>query len=259
MANIFALLTVLLLAASGYLAYKNKEMYEAEISDRQTAESNLRRSQARLADEKDQRDTTIAERKGLEEDIAGLREEEEAQQKQNSSIEGQIEAKRGETEANEAKLNAVREQTAALGDLRDLAPKVNRLQVRLEEGRVEKASKESTVANLRSEINATESTIDGYKEINEAVTSKRSYFGSTSITAIYPQWGFVTLGAGNTSGVVAGSSLNVVRGGETVAKLRVRSVEAGRASADIDPESVSEDVTLMVGDRVVPADGGAAN
>jgi hypothetical protein len=52
--------------------------------------------------------------------------------------------------------------------------------------------------------------------------------------------------------VISGSTLEVQRDGATIAKLRVRSVEAGRAAAEIIPDSVAQDVTLMVGDKVVP-------
>ena len=74
----------------------------------------------------------------------------------------------------------------------------------------------------------------------------------TRIRSIYPTWGFVTLGAGNSSGVVTNSILDVVRNGSVVAKLMVTAVESGSSSASIIPDSLGEDVTLMVGDRVVP-------
>jgi hypothetical protein len=72
----------------------------------------------------------------------------------------------------------------------------------------------------------------------------------TSIRSIYPTWGFVTLNAGNNAGVTATSTLDVVRDGATIAKLLVTSVESRSASASIIPDSIAQDVTLMVGDRV---------
>ena len=48
------------------------------------------------------------------------------------------------------------------------------------------------------------------------------------------------------------SILDVVRNGSVVAKLMVTAVESGSSSASIIPDSLGEDVTLMVGDRVVP-------
>jgi hypothetical protein len=43
----------------------------------------------------------------------------------------------------------------------------------------------------------------------------------------------------------------VVRDGATIAKLLVTSVEGRSASASIIPDSIAQDITLMVGDRVV--------
>ena len=62
----------------------------------------------------------------------------------------------------------------------------------------------------------------------------------------------MTLAAGNHAGVVTNSILNVVRNGETIASLLVTAVESSSASASIVPDSLASDVTLMVGDRVVP-------
>ena len=57
--------------------------------------------------------------------------------------------------------------------------------------------------------------------------------------------------AGNNAGVNANSTLDVVRDGETIAQLLVTAVESRSASASIIPDSIAQDVTLMVGDRVV--------
>ncbi len=76
---------------------------------------------------------------------------------------------------------------------------------------------------------------------------------NTRIRSIYPTWGFVTLATGNAGGVVTNSTLDVVRDGSTIAKLLVTSVERNSASASIIPDSIAPDVTLMVGDRVIPA------
>jgi hypothetical protein len=72
----------------------------------------------------------------------------------------------------------------------------------------------------------------------------------TRIRTIYPSWGFVTLASGNNAGVVTNSTLNVVRDGGTIAKLLVTAVEMSTSSASIVPDSMGEEVTLMIGDRV---------
>lgn len=252
MANIFAIITAVILAASAYVAYKNKEMYNLEIEARQTAERNLKKSQERLEDLRSQRDATMDERKGYEEETLVAQKKEAEQSEKNAGIQSDIDSKREQVADNKAKINAIKEKTAELGELSELAGKIKRLGSEIAGLEDDQANKTATLANLIGEKNGTESTIGRYKEINSNVSKQKSYFGSTRITAIYGNWGFVTLGAGNSAGVVAGSRLDVVRGGEVVAKLQVRSVEAGRASADIVPDSLAEDTVLMVGDKVVP-------
>ena len=99
----------------------------------------------------------------------------------------------------------------------------------------------------------TEGVIAAYRATDANYANKRSFFESTRISSIFPAYGFVTLPVGNSAGVVSGSSLDVVRDGEVVARLRVSSVEAGRSAAEIVPDSLAQDTVLMVGDRVVPS------
>ena len=107
--------------------------------------------------------------------------------------------------------------------------------------------------NLTAQIAATDAQVAATKGRFENYTNGQSLPElNTRIRSIYPNWGFVTLAAGNNAGVVTNSTLNVVRGGETIAQLLVTAVESSSASASIVPDSMASDVTLMVGDRVVP-------
>ena len=56
----------------------------------------------------------------------------------------------------------------------------------------------------------------------------------------FPNWGFVVLSKGNGGGVFANANLEVKRGKDVVAKLRVRNVEQNSAVADLIPGSVAE-------------------
>lgn len=253
MANIFAIITAVLLAASAYVAYKNKTAYEAEIQARVDAEGLLSRQQARLAGLVSDRDSTIARRTAVEEDTAGKREVQEEAESANAKLKTDISEKRDEVRSNESKLNEIREQTAELGEISEIAPNITRLRDQITSLRDERDSKQATLSNTLARRTATQGSIDRYVDENGKVSRQQSFFDTARIRAIFPTYGFVTLSAGNSAGVVAGSTLDVVRGGETVAQLRVRTVESGSASADIIPDSVSEDFVPMVGDIVKPA------
>ena len=253
MANIFAAITAVLLLASAYVAFKNQQAYEKEIADSQTAQKRLDVSRERLAQLRRERDDTIEERTGVEEDTVAKQGVESERKSGNDQLQGDINTKRQDVADNAEKITEIEDQTKELGEIRDLADNIRRMRSEITGLEDDKAGKDAKLANLIANKNSTETSIDGYRKQNESFAKQQSFFGSTRISAIYGPWGFVTLAAGNNAGVVTGSTLDIVRDGEVIAKLRVRSVESSRAAADIIPDSMVEDVTLMVGDRVVPA------
>lgn len=253
MANVFAILSALALAAAAFLAMKNKEAYATEIDSRKNEEKRLATSTARLEDLQTQFNDTEKERKETEEVTVGLREKEAAQQKKNKVIEDDIASKKTETDGNASKISEIEDQLKEVGNIEELVGKVKRTAAEVERLTGEIASNDATLADLTSEKTRTEGVIAKYREVDGNYSNRRSFFSTTRISSIFPAYGFVTLPIGNSSGVVSGSSLDVTRDGAVVAKLRVTSVEAGRCAAAIVPDSLAEDTVLMVGDRVVPS------
>ena len=68
-----------------------------------------------------------------------------------------------------------------------------------------------------------------------------------SIVQVDRAYGFITLSAGNNSGVVSGATLDIKRGGTNVGQAKVTNVEQGYAIADVLGVSASE---IQVGDTV---------
>lgn len=253
MANIFAAITAVLLAASAYIAYKNQQAFTKEVEDSKQAKQHLDTSRKRLADLIDERDSTEKERKGVEEDTVAKQEVEAERKAGNEKLTGDIASKRDEVKENADKIAEIEDQTKEQGNLLDLADNIRRMSTEIAGLEDEKAGAEAKLANLLGVKASTEGTIDGYRKIDQSFAKQQSYFSSARIGAIFGPWGFVTINAGNTAGVVTNSTLDVERDGEVVAKLRVRSVESNRAAADIIPGSLAEDEVLMVGDKVVPS------
>lgn len=253
MANIFAILTAVLLLASAYLAHKNKEAYSKEISDRMDAEKRLATSQSKLSRLQQQYNDTVADKTATQEATVSLREQEQQQTTKNTQLSTDIGAKKKQSDEQAAQIAEIKEKTKDAGEIEELAGKIERLREEIVAYEDEKATKEAERSSLLAQRNSTSNTIQAFKDETNKISSKKSY-GNARISSIFGPWGFVTLSSGATGGIVSGSTLNVMRGGEPVAELRVRSVEANRASADIVPNSVAEGTTLMVGDRVVPAE-----
>ncbi|MFD0892631.1 hypothetical protein KBB96_14500 [Luteolibacter ambystomatis] len=251
MAKTFGILTFLVLAASAFVGFKNKEKYDAEIHERQTAEQRLDKSKVRLKKAQDDLAATTAKRKETEAEVARLNTEKASLTEANNKIKADVEAKTAEVEANKAKLTALKEKLESAGDLQTLGPKMKATTAQIEELTQTINTSNATLANLTAESGRLDKVIANLRAIGERYPAKKSDPAlKTRISAIYPNWGFVTLASGNTGGVVANSNLKVVRDGETIAKLQVTATEAGTSSASIVPESLKTDTVLMVGDLV---------
>jgi len=148
-------------------------------------------------------------------------------------------------------IDALADQLKELGDVKELATKLRRMKDELAELQSDIDQTTTKLNNLIAEKNRTASVIAAYEEENAWRNANLSNPKlSTRIASIYDTYGFVTLPVGNTAGVVGGSSLDVVRDNEVIAKLLVKSVEASTAAAEIIPGSLRADTVLMVGDQI---------
>ena len=279
MANLFGIFTAVFLALAGFVAYKNKEAYKGEIAKTgnethrkteydiglktsletkktqfENEKQNLGYNQGRLKRAQTDFKDTKEKREGVDGENVKLGEEKFAQDKVNEGLKAQKEEKTAKINENKAKLDDIREKTSKVGDINVLASKLRGLKSDIEELTQNIGDHEAKLANLNNENTQAEAHIKALKDKFEIISQNRSLPTlKTQIRSIYPTWGFVTLAAGNDSGVVTGSTLDVIRDGTPIAKLLVTAVERNSASASIMPDSIAQDVTLMVGDRVIPS------
>ncbi len=253
MANVFGILTAIVLALSAFVAFKNKARYETQIGVTQAEKEKLTKSKARLSNDKEVQGALPGEISGVDGEVESLTSQEAAKQKANTALKAEVESKTKKIATNKEQLDDIRAKTEKVGDLQQLAGKMRTMNAELAELTESISGSEAKLANLTAQGAATQAQIDAANEKSAKYSSGESLPGlNTRIRSIYPNWGFVTLAAGNSSGVVNNSTLSVVRGGETIASLLVTAVETNTASATIVPDSLGADVTLMAGDRVVP-------
>jgi myosin heavy subunit len=252
MANILGIFTAIILAVAAFVALKNKAALETEIDNRIKREAELATSQSLLKDAQEVLKALPIKRAGVDEQFAAKSEEEAKLQDANAKLKSDIEDKTATIDANKTKLDEIGEKTAKVGDINTLADKMKSMSLTLEELAQSIAENEAGLANLTAQNTVTQADASKRKQEFELLGKGESLSSlRTSIRSIYPTWGFVTLNAGNNAGVNANSTLDVVRDGETIAQLLVTAVESRSASASIIPDSIAQDVTLMVGDRVV--------
>ena len=252
MSKVFGTIAAVLLAASAFVAWKNQEAYKAEIKTyqgqqalKESTTKELNKQQKRLADAEEAKKGFLAEAEALGKEL-------EVANAEYAKAKKVVEALKADHANKEAEIANANEILKGLPDPQELVPKIKRMRSQLAEATSGIATEEARLANLsRQDKNGKNRIAQTRKVINDYTTGKSLSTLKTSIAGIYRNWGFVILSAGDKQGVVSGSTLDVMRGGEVIGKLKVTAVEAGRASADIVLNSVAEGTTLQAGDRVV--------
>ena len=253
MAKLFGILTAIALALSALIASKNQGEFESRAAVTESEKDLLSNSQARLKAAQEVLEALPIERAAVDAEIENLTATEVAQQKTNDGVKTEVDAITAKIAPNKERLDAIREKTSKIGDLKELASKMRSTNSELEELSQSITANEAKLANLTAQDASTTAQIGDVKGKFDNFSNSQSLPSlKTRIRSIYPNWGFVTLASGNNAGVVANSTLNVVREGETIAQLLVTAVESASASASIVPDSLASDVTLMVGDQVAP-------
>lgn len=256
MANIFGILTTVVLLITVLVAMKNKSRYEAEIEEVIVQKNHLRVSQERLAASRKKLADINAEIPVVEARTQELVEQTEQQRATNSTLESQLQAKTSESGRNRDRINQLQSQISAFGNLDQLMVRLRNLQTELQElndpddgnpGRKLQLEQLSERAiRIDGENVVANSILDGY------VRGESKPGMTTRIRSIYPNWGFVTLAAGGIAGVAGNSTMDVIRDNQIIAKLQVTAVEPNSATATIVPGSLLDEVVLSVGDTVVP-------
>lgn len=228
------------------------EKYKEQITARQDEEAkrdNVLRP--KLKKTQDERDTTktqkeeqikLAEAKGVEVDN---------QQKKIDDLKKEIAAKEDLVREQKVKIDEINDQLKKLGDIEQLVRDMRVMKDELAQLQSDIDLNTTKLNNMVAEKTRTAGVIKAYEEENAWRNANLSNPKlATNIGAIFDTYGFVTLPVGNNAGVVGGSSLEVVRDGEVIAKLLVKTVEASTAAAEIVPNSIKADTVLMVGDDV---------
>ena len=107
----------------------------------------------------------------------------------------------------------------------------------IESALARKVSMDKTIADIKR--------LDLWQQTGTMAPSFRS-----RVTAVNPDWGFVTIGAGNSAAVVRQAKLDVVRGSSVVGKLVVTHVSPNSSAAEIVPGSVAPGDAILPGDQV---------
>ncbi len=252
MSKVFGTIAVVFLAAAAFIAHKNQEAYKKEIVTHQGEEATEKSTTKEFASQVARFKAADEARQAEVDKEAKVAEELAEVTKKFDAAKKKVDDLKAQHKSNETEIASAEEALKGLPDPGELIPKIKRMRGELTQATSGIASEEAKLANLiRNEKNG-KARIKILRDRIAMQTTGKSFPNlRTSISSVYRNWGFVILAAGDKQGVITGSTLDVVRGGEVIGKLKVTAVEAGRAAADIVLDSVSEGTTLRPGDRVV--------
>lgn len=260
MANTFGILTALVLAFSAFVAFKNKEEFQKQ-KDETTSQENSKKINTNTFN------GLVADIELLDEEKVTARKEEDdfnakldAQNTANAKVDADIKSKQKELSDTKEEVANAEEELKEVGDLDQLAPKIERLNASIADLDNEVTVLKTQIDQLTGQKSRTAEALASSKKRLSDITSGRSLpTMKTEIRSIDRRLGIIVLGAGIRSGVIGGSKVAVMRGGEKIGELSVKAVSANLATADVIQSSLKEGESVAVGDTVVPVEEIAAN
>jgi predicted nucleic acid-binding Zn-ribbon protein len=255
MVNTFGILSAIVLAFSAFVAFKNKEEFEkqdiATKAEQGRLETNTKTYKGLVASIKQLESDTADANKSRDDYRAKV----EAQDEKNATVQAEIDDKEKELAATKKEVADAQEKLKELGDLEELAPKLERLQASIAELKDQVAILNTQIDRLRGEKSRTGEALAAAKKKQSQITSGQSFpTMKTKIRSIDRRLGIVTLAAGMRSGVIGGSKVAVMRGGEKIAELNVKAVSANLATADVIQSTLKEGENVAPGDIVIPVE-----
>ena len=243
-----SIVAAILTAGAAFFSYKNLEQLKSERVLLAIAQANQAAAEKHLAEVKQTLAADIEGRKKTEAERDQIIAETEALKPKIEAITKQIEEKQAELEVVTTRWTDVKKQVADSGG-------IDQLKVQLTSLTQQKDSLDGAIAELKNNTAAASSR---FNELNQTIADLRRQETwqargimpdgfRASIVQVDRAYGFITLSAGNNSGVVSGATLDIKRGGTNVGQAKVTNVEQGYAIADVLGASATE---IQVGDAV---------
>jgi hypothetical protein len=252
--KILSALTAVCLGTACYFAWANQKSLVEERKRETYAKANLDEQKAQIVraeEAKKNRETQLATaNKDLETTKTAV-------------VDTSAKAQTKEQELAVVKTN-LEQLTKVVNDLQkqiDDAGDIKALLAQIESIKNERSEKEAELANQSQRFAAAQEKVNqlttAAKEAEEREARGRRGIVDSDFTAKVAQsftdWGFVVLNKGNGGGVFANADLEVKRGKDVVAKLKVRNVEQNSSVADLVKGTLAEGERIRPGDLVVAA------
>ncbi len=254
MSKILLIASVVLLLASAGLGFVNKTKIAAKQDELERTKTVVKTAQndaatAKTKQKKAEKDASDAVSKSND-----LQTQLTAATTQVTTLNGQVDEAKKNVESKDGEIAQLKDtisKTALSGTATTPgagaadANKLQELEIQLTEMKAVKDQLESQAKSGQTQIAALT------KRITDRETGASMNGLSGRILAVNRDWNFVILSLGNRQGVNSNATMIVQRGGSTVGKVRITSVEPSQSIADIIPNSVPAGINVQPGDTVV--------
>lgn len=252
--KLLSALSVVCLAVAAYFANASKSDITHEVTLEKRAKENLAEAKSTKQKGDETLDTKKKQLVALNQDLEKVKGDVLTAETDVKQKEAELELAKKNLEQVSQQLTAVETKIKEAGDIEKLLAQVAALKKDKENAELEVTNQTQALAATTEKIKAIETETGRYRDL-EARQRRGQIEPSfqARIAQSFGEWGFAVLNKGNNGGVVANADLEVKRGKEVVAKLRVKNVENAISVVDIVPGSLAEGEAVRSGDLVVAA------
>ncbi len=240
------------LAGASYFAWENSNQVKAEKELLARAETNHQQTLDRKKEAEEVQERKIGQLAQLEKDRDATKEEvvkatAEAQEK-----EGALALLKSNLDQVTQQVKALEEKIRDAGDIQGLIDQIAEMKKDEAAAEGEVANKDQALAQAQQRLESLKDQVRAYEQMEERI--RRGVVDkdfTARVAGVFDTWGFVVLNKGNNGGVFANALLDVKRGQDVIAKLRVKNVEPVTSVADVVAGSLAEGQVIRSGDLVV--------
>lgn len=256
MKYVYIALVALLAGAGVHFSLEQKEKYEELIAHKWDLYdgpdgyvkwfSDYEKKMVERGDMEKSRDEWLAKREEWQVKLGQAKEKNKDLKDTLADLDARIDVKRKE-------FNVFKEQLAVykVEDPQEIRDMVDREEKRATELAAALEDMAAQVKAWSQKVAATTSDRDAKLDEQAKYRAKLARNGKEyMVTAVDPEWGFVVINAGEKAQLDPSALLLVTRGGKTVAKLRLTSIEKNQSVADVVRNSLSPGMRVQPGDSV---------
>jgi hypothetical protein len=240
------------LIASCYFAWVNQQDLNAERARESFAKANVKAAQDRAKEAIDALASRQTALESAQKELAGAKDETVKLSGLVAEKENSLGLIKGNLDQLQQNVSAMEKQIEEAGDVEKLVAQIENLKRKQKEAEGALANQTQRLADIKSNY---DELVSSTAKLRETEARGRRGIVDPEFTArvaqFFPEWDVAILNKGNTGGVFANADLEVKRGKQVIAKLKVKNVEQYGSVAEVIPGSLASGLVIQNGDTVV--------